>query len=412
MEINKKAVIIGCGIAGPVVALFLRRAGIDAEIYEAQAATDDQAGSFLNVAANGMDVLATLGLSNQLLAEGFPCSRMIMWSGRGKQLGEVRNAGSQDPDATSVIIKRKALHRIVRTEAIRQGINIAFDKRLVDIQVADAVVGEPRVTAHFADGTTATGDLLIGCDGIHSRTRQFVLPHAPPPVYTGLVSASGFAHHDKLSPTPNTQHFVFGKRAFFGYLVKPDGETYWFENHDMLGEPRRSDLAAISQPAWREKLLALHRHDPSFISEMICATTGDMAVYPIYDIPMLSRWHKGPVMLIGDAAHATSPSAGQGASLALEDAIVLAQCLRDIPSRPDAFATFEGLRRGRAEKIVKFSRQRGSNKALANPVARWFRDLMMPFFLKRFANATSFAWLYHYKVDWQQKITKVEGQTA
>ncbi len=117
-------------------------------------------------------------------------------------------------------------------------------------------------------------------------------------------------------------------------------------------------------------------------------------------------------MLIGDAAHATSPSAGQGASLALEDAIVLAQCLRDIPQLADAFVTYEGLRRKRAEKIVKFSRERGSNKALTNPVARWFRDLMMPFFLKRFANAISFAWLYTYKVDWQQKITKIEGQTV
>ena len=409
MSTNKrKALIIGCGIAGPVLALFLQRVGIEAEIYEAQPATDDQAGSFLNVAANGMDVLTTLGLGDQLFAEGFPCSRMIMWSSNGKRLGEVLNAGAQDPDATSVIIKRTVLHRIVRNEAMRQGIKIAFDKRLTDIQVAT----DQRVTANFADGTTATGDLLIGCDGIHSRTRHFVLPNAPPPVYTGLVSAGGFAQSEDLPPTPHTQHFVFGKRAFFGYLVKPDGEIYWFENHDVPGEPRRSGLAAIAQAEWREKLLNLHRDDQPFINDIMRTTEGEIAVYPIYDIPSLPRWHKGPVVLIGDAAHATSPSAGQGASLALEDAIVLAQCLRDIPQLADAFVTYEGLRRKRAEKIVKFSRERGSNKALANPVARWFRDLMMPFFLKRFANATSFAWLYTYKVDWQQKITKIEGQTV
>jgi len=402
---KRKALIIGCGIAGPVLALFLQRAGIEADIYEAQPATDDQAGSFLNVAANGMDVLTTLGLGDQLFAEGFACTRMIMWSGSGKPLGEVLNAGSKDPAATSVIIKRTALHRIVRQEAMRQGIKIAFDKRLVDIQVA----ADQRVTAHFADGTTASGALLVGCDGIHSRARQFVLPDAPPPVYTGLISAGGFAHSENLLPTPDTQHFIFGKRAFFGYLVKPDGEIYWFENHDLPGEPRRSGLAAIAQAEWREKLLTLHRDDQPLINDTIRATAGEIAVYPIYDIPSLPRWHKGPVVLIGDAAHATSPSAGQGASLALEDAIVLAQCLRDIPQVVDAFATYEGLRRARAEKIVKFSRERGSNKALANPIARWFRDLMMPFFLKRFANATSFAWLYTYKVDWQQKITQIEG---
>jgi len=272
---------------------------------------------------------------------------------------------------------------------------------------AAIIAGHKPLFEKFLKGSRLTGD--IGCDGVHSRTRQFVLPDAPPPIYTGLVSASGFAHSAHIPPTPATQHFIFGKCAFFGYLIKPAGEIYWFENHDGPGEPRRADLTTTAQAEWRAKLLALHHHDLPLISEIIRATADEIAVYPIYDIPTLPHWHRGPVMLIGDAAHATSPSAGQGASLALEDAIVLAQCLRDIPNLADAFATFEGLRRVRAEKIVKFSRERGSNKALANPVARWFRDLMMPFFLKHFANSTSFAWLYNYKVDWQQTITKAGG---
>ena len=71
-QTKQKAILIGCGIAGPVLALFLQRIGMIAEIYEAQPATDDQAGSFLNVAANGLDVLKTLGLGDQLLAAGFP----------------------------------------------------------------------------------------------------------------------------------------------------------------------------------------------------------------------------------------------------------------------------------------------------------------------------------------------------
>jgi 2-polyprenyl-6-methoxyphenol hydroxylase-like FAD-dependent oxidoreductase len=131
---------------------------------------------------------------------------------------------------------------------------------------------------------------------------------------------------------------------------------------------------------------------------------GEIGRYPIYDIASLPRWRRGPIVLLGDSAHATSPSAGQGASLALEDAIVLAQCLRDVPRLEDAFATYERLRKGRAEKIVQYSRDIGQSKVAPNAVARWFRDLLLPFFLKRFTNARALDWLYTYKVDWNAKV--------
>ena len=401
---KRKALIIGCGIAGPTVALFLQRAGIDAEIYEAQPAPDDFAGVFLTVAANGMNVLKTLGLDDRITAEGFPTQQLVMWSSSGKRLGEVPVGAVAGQGVQSLTIKRGRLHRILREEAIRQGIKITFGKKLKAIESGDG----HRVTAVFADGTIATGDLLIGCDGIHSRTRHFIDPHAPKPIFTGLVSGGGFGHTTAMPPTPETVHMIFGKRAFFGYLIKPSGEIYWFENHAYPGEPRRPELEAIPQALWQQKLLNLHEGDQPFIREMIGQTEGDIGMYPIYDIATLPRWYKGPVILIGDAAHATSPNAGQGASLALEDAIVLARCLRDVPSLADAFVAYEQLRRERVEKIVQFSRERGNNKAVANPIARWFRDLTLPFFLKYFANAESLAWLYAYQVEWDRSVTEIE----
>jgi 2-polyprenyl-6-methoxyphenol hydroxylase-like FAD-dependent oxidoreductase len=110
------------------------------------------------------------------------------------------------------------------------------------------------------------------------------------------------------------------------------------------------------------------------------------------------------MILVGDAAHATSPSAGQGASLALEDAIMLAKCVRDLPELEDAFAAYERRRRARAERIVRSSRARGQNKAITNPIMRRLRDLTLPFFLKRFANSDSLNWLYDYKVDWDEPL--------
>jgi 2-polyprenyl-6-methoxyphenol hydroxylase-like FAD-dependent oxidoreductase len=394
---KKTAIIIGGGIGGPVVAAFLKRAGIDAQIYEAQSAPDDEQGYFLNVASNGLGVLEALGLEAQVAAQGFPIPRMIMWSGSGKRLGEVRNGVAPGQGATSVVVKRGALQRILREAAQRQGVPTAWGKTLADIDLT----ADKQVIAHFADGTTARGDFLVGCDGIHSRTRQFIAPNAPKPSYTGLISCGGYAHSTGLAPTPDTQHFIFGKRAFFGYFVKPSGEIYWFNNMAYPGTPRRSELEAIPSAEWQRRLLDVHRDDPALIQAIIRASAGAIGAYPVYDVPSTPTWHSGPIVLLGDAAQATSPSAGQGSSLALEDAIVLAKCVRDIPALEDAFAAYEQLRRDRAERVVKFSRERGNNKAASNPVARWLRDLMLPLFLKSLANSTALDWVYSYKVDWE-----------
>ncbi len=407
---NRKALIIGCGIAGPAVALFLQRAGIATEIYEAQPAPDDYAGIFLTVAANGMRVLKTLGLYEQAVAAGFPTNRLVMWSHRGKQLGEVPISLPTTDGTVSLTIKRGVLQRILREAALAQVIPINFDKRLATVTTSDgATAGARSILAHFADGTTANGDFILGCDGIHSPLRQLIDAAAPPPAYTGLLSGGGYAHMPDLATTTNTMHMTFGKQAFFGYLVKPDGEVYWFENHSLAGTPDRATIAATSQADWRNKLLDLHRDDQPLINAIIRNTQGDIGMYPIYDILRLPRWYNAAIMLIGDAAHATSPNSGQGASLALEDAAVIAQCLREASTPLAAFATYEQLRRERTEKIVKYSRQMGSNKALSNPAARWFRDLTMPFFLKLLANSQSLHWLYNYKVDWDQKVEAVRA---
>jgi hypothetical protein len=107
------------------------------------------------------------------------------------------------------------------------------------------------------------------------------------------------------------------------------------------------------------------------------------------------------VCLIGDAAHATSPHAGQGASLALEDAIVLARCLRDIPELGRAFTTFEAERRPRVEKLAREARRQGGRKAAGNSLSRHLRDLMLPFFLKQ--GVRSLRKVYDYRVDWHER---------
>ena len=126
-----------------------------------------------------------------------------------------------------------------------------------------------------------------------------------------------------------------------------------------------------------------------------------MGKWPLCDLPSLSTWYKGPVCVVGDAAHATSPAAGQGASVALEDAAVLGKCLRDVTDLQEAFATFQALRRARVEAVAQQARRNGSRK-IPHPVTGWVRDLALPLFLK--LGAREATQMYSYKVVWDEKV--------
>ncbi|WP_126427119.1 FAD-dependent oxidoreductase [Brevibacillus marinus] len=392
---SKRAIIIGCGIAGPAAAIFLKRAGCDPFIYEAMPEHDDYAGLFLNVARNGVRILQELGVAERIRREGVEMRIMSFQSGSGKWLG---NVGQPDGEPQGYTIKRGVLHRVLREEAERQGIPVKFGKRLVDLRMTG-----DNVIAYFADGSSVTGDFLVGCDGIHSRLRQLILPNAAQPAYTGLISFGGFAHRAAVPQQPGTQHMIFGKKAFFGYLVKEGGEIYWFGNIEYPGTPTRQELEAIPEAEWRRRISELYQDDPHPVPEIIRQTTSKIGVYPIYDLLAQSAWHSGSAVLIGDAIHATSPNAGQGASLALEDAMVLAKCVRDIDQLPQAFAAFQELRRERVERIVRYSRKIGQRKHATNPVQVFFRDLLLPYFL-RAANKQATDWMYDYRIAWQDQV--------
>ena len=309
-----RALVIGGGVAGPAAAQLLARDGWDTHVYEAHREPDPYAGLFLNVATNGLAVLETLGLRERLLTDGHRAGRMVMWSRTGKELGTVPNGPAREPERGSVIVRRSWLHQVLREGSDAAGVPTTYGARLVSID-QDA----HGVRATFADGTVAEGDLLVGADGIGSPTRRHIDPNAPEPTYSGLVGVGGFARVPGLEPTPETQHFVFGARSFFGYLVRADGTTYWFAN---VTAPDRDATVTL------DDLRALHSDDPYPVPQILAATSDELRPYPIDDLVGVRRWSRGRVVAVGDAVHATSPSAGQGASLALEDAAVLARALR------------------------------------------------------------------------------------
>jgi FAD-dependent urate hydroxylase len=381
MSHAKKALIVGGGVAGPVAAMALRQARIDSVVYEAYASGADDAGAFLTFSSNGLDALRTIHAHHVVLSEGFPTPRMTIQSGTGKHLGDVPNGGTLPDGTVSQTLKRADLYRALRDEAVRRG----------------------AIVARFEDGTEAEGDLLIGADGIHSRTRRIIDPSAPGARYIPVLNIGGYARGVRVPADPGSFRMIFGKRAFFGYAVHPSGEVWWFANPPSAEEPTRAELAAIGTEQWREILIELFAGDASPAVEIIRSTPGKLAGWATYDLPSVPKWHRGSMIIIGDAAHATAPSSGQGASMAIEDAVVLARCLRDLPDSGQAFAAYERLRRARVERIVAHG-ARTSNSKAAGPVARVLRDLMMPLVLKRVASGESLAWMHDYHIAWDEKV--------
>jgi FAD-dependent urate hydroxylase len=124
-----------------------------------------------------------------------------------------------------------------------------------------------------------------------------------------------------------------------------------------------------------------------------------MPMSPIHTLAHLPSWHRNRMIVIGDAAHAPSPTSGQGASLSVEDAIVLAQCLRDEPTPQAAFTRFTAARRPRVEKIIKWAARINNNK-IAGPVGRVVRDAMLPPILKMTADSKALRQTFDYHLDW------------
>lgn len=389
------ALIVGGGIAGPAVAMFLARAGWNVRILEAADGPDGAAGAFLNVAANGLDVLEQLGLREPLVADGHRAGRMVMRSGRGRELEVVPNGPAGDLARGGVVVQRAHLHAVLREGAAAAGVPVEYGARVVGIRsTTDAA------TATLADGREISADVLVGADGIGSLVRTHIDPGAPAPTYTGLVGLGGTARVPGLEPTPETQVMVFGRRAFFGYLVRADGTAYWFANLTRP-EPDRRALAAVTREQWLADLCEVHSDDPDPVPRVLEHAVGAVSAYPIHALPHVPRWHRGRVVAIGDAVHATSPSAGQGASLALEDAIVLARALRDAPGHDAAFATYQRMRQPRVERIVGYAGAVDRNKRVTRSrLGVAVRDAMLPLFLRRAMDDRRNDDLYTFRVEW------------
>jgi 2-polyprenyl-6-methoxyphenol hydroxylase-like FAD-dependent oxidoreductase len=377
-----KVLIVGAGIAGPAAAIALHKAGISSVIYEAYPEDADDTGAFVTIAANGQDALLAIDADQPVLEASFSGGRLRIFDSAGTQVADLA-LGRDHPGPRT--ITRAALSRVLREEAVRCGVRIEYGKRL-----ADAATSGTGVRAFFADGSHADADLLIGADGIHSPVRTLIDSHAPAPRYTGLIVACGYADHPPVTtPEAGSYDMIHGSCAFFGHTTGTDGRDWWFAR---IPSPELA-AADLDAPAaqWRDRLADAFAGDNTPAAELIRVTSGAITITSAYDIPALPAWHNDTMIAIGDAAHATSPSTAQGTSMALEDAVILAQCLRDVPCTAKALTLFEQLRRERVERVV----QAGASTGNPSPPASGPRKGGPP------------TWLYGHHIDWDATVRTI-----
>jgi 2-polyprenyl-6-methoxyphenol hydroxylase-like FAD-dependent oxidoreductase len=353
--------IVGGGIGGLATGLALRRRGIDVQVFE-QAERLREVGAGLTVWSNAIKALQSLGVADAILPRASVVERVEIRTSRGGVLGE-NDVGEMGRrlGAPSVIVHRgELLHALASA--------LGDDVVTVGARFERIEQDASGVTAHFQDGTQRRGALLIGADGLYSTVREH-LHGVAHPRYAGYTCWRGLATFETELLPQGLGFEAWGRGSRFAVHHCGIGQTFWYatknapEGSGDGPRGRKQDVIDLFRD-WHEPI-------PSVI-----AATAERAILKndIVDRDPITRWGDGRVTLLGDAAHPTTPNFGQGACLAMEDAVVLADCLKNDGIAASALRTYEARRRERTRSIVRESRSLGAVSQWENSVACAVRD--------------------------------------
>ena len=347
MDAGAPAIVVGGGIGGLSAAIAMRRAGVQAEVYE-RAPELREVGAGISLWPNATRQLRRWGLLDDVVRRGFAFADGDLRDPRGAVLTRMHMPAA---DAPSVLIHRADLHAVLADAlppwAVRTGAELTSLHETAD-----------GVQADFGEAGTAEGPFLVGADGLWSAVRRQLLSDGDPvyrgyPVWRGVAPA-GAAEWGTLTE-------VLGRGQRFGIVPIGGGRIAWWAT---ANEPERADDAAEGRKA---KLLRLFGdwHHP--VPRLIEATPeGEILKNGTYDRAPVRRWGRGRVTLLGDAAHPTTPNLGQGGCMAIEDAAVLARALAQTDDIPAALRAYESRRVRRTAWITRESLRYGR-------VAQWQR---------------------------------------
>lgn len=363
-----KAIIIGAGIGGLGTAIALRKIGMDVKVFESKQEVRF-AGAGLGIGANAVRALQQLDVGDQILRAGKALDELRILTPAGKILQRTETAAiSHKYGPDHVTIERGVLLELLMSAlGPEQVVHTGRTCRRFEQNGSG-------VKVWFEDGSTEEGDLLVAADGVHSNIREALLPNAKPR-YAGYTCwrAVVQAEPDLLHYNPNVFIETWGRKGRFGLVPLSNNRIYWFAclNAKAPGSPIRAyttrDLMKIFEGY----------HEPI---PQILAQTSDhhMLQHDIYDLPPISRFAFGRVVLLGDAAHAMTPNMGQGAGQSVEDAVILASHLKQSPIIDEALVRYERERIGRTGQITRMSDRIGKVAQLHGHVSIALRDALFP----------------------------------
>ena len=336
--------ISGAGMGGLALATALLQKGFNVDVYE-QAPELREVGAGLWISANGRHVLRALGLEQAIQAINLPPEdRVVRFWKTGEELSVYPPAStSSQTDHTLIQVLRAELQRVL-FEAV---VSLKPDAVHFGCPAVGAETVGSRARLVLADGRAISGDVVVGCDGAHSRVRQSLFGPATPR-YTGANAWRGLAAMDKLKPQhrrPLAATWIGPTAHVTTYPVQRNGEQFvsfsaQVDSADWQAESwsERGELADALKDfeGWHEDILDLFIH------------SGNLFRWGLFVRDALSAWSSGRVTLVGDACHSMTPYLGMGVNVTLEDAYVLARCLEQ------AGDDFEGaLRRYDAARVER-----------------------------------------------------------
>ena len=360
MHSNKKIIVIGGGIGGAATAASLHHNGFEPVVYE-RVKELREVGAGIALWANATHVLKNLGLLESALQVGVFVSNYQFNSQSGKELVNVPVDGFELP---TIGIHRADLHELLISKLPEKQFILGKSFERLELQ-------QNKVSARFASGLTIEGDALIGADGLNSRVRTELFGQQPP-IYRNFTTWRALTSH-----IPNAYHSGYireflGRGKGFGFMMLGKRRMYWYA---AALAPENQPDAAIGRKKQLENMF--QGWFPS-IPELIAATDEtDIIKTDLYDRVPALPWSKQNITLLGDAAHPTLPTLGQGACMALEDALVITKCLLEHSEPAVAFRKYESLRFPRTKSIVKQSLRSEQMGKLKHPINVALRETLM-----------------------------------
>lgn len=337
-----RVLIVGAGIAGMSAAIALRRTGTAVDLIDIE--PDPRvAGAGLTITGPTLRALKQLGVYDAVAAQGYVGEGIRVCGVDGTHIRDI--VTPMPPEAGvrgSGGIGRPALYRILSSQVLAGAVRPRLG--LSAVKIAQDTAG---VDVTFSDGTAGRYDMVIGADGIYSRTRRQVFPAAPQPQYTGQSVWRMFVTRP---PEVDRRHYFLGGQAKVGWTPVSATHMYLF----VVERTPRTLREPHELPGGLADLLKPYGGHVRTFRESIREDT-EIAYRPLESFDLPGPWHRGRVILIGDAAHPTTPQLASGAGIAVEDALVLAEELARHGTVPAAFEAYSARHEQRCRFVVESS---------------------------------------------------------